>query len=379
MNAVNFLDWLADQATARHVAGLTRTLHPRDAQPRGLLIDLAGNDYLGLSTHPQVTAAAADATLRWGAGAGASRLVTGTLALHADLERELAEFCGQPCALVFSSGYLANLGAVTALAGRGDLIVLDAHAHASLIDAGRLSRARVVTVDHLSLDMVADVLARRTEARALVVTESVFSALGDSAGPEGLAALAEVCRRHDALLLVDEAHGLGVVGPGGRGLVTAAGLTGRPEVLVTGTLSKALGSQGGVLLGHEAVREHVLNTGRAFAFDTALAPAATAAARAALQLVAAQPQRTQQLATVAARLAVALDVQAPPGAVLAVTMPGPSEAVAAARQCQGEGVLVGCFRPPSVPDRISRLRVTAKADLEHAHLEHACQVLGKVR
>lgn len=379
MDAVTFLDWLTDQAAARQSAGLTRALHPRAAEPPNLLIDLAGNDYLGLSAHPQVTAAAAEAALRWGAGAGASRLVSGTLALHAELEGELAAFTGQPAALVFSSGYLANLGAVTALAGRGDLIVVDAHAHASLMDAGRLSRARVVTVEHLSVDMVADVLARRTEERALVVTESVFSALGDSAGTQGLAALAEVCQRFDGILLVDEAHGLGVVGPGGRGQVAAAGLAGRPEVLVTATLSKALGSQGGALLGHEAVREHVLNTGRAFAFDTGLAPAATAAALAALRLVTARPQLAEQLAAVADRLAAALGVPAPPGAVLAVEMPGPREAIAAAQQCRDEGVLVGCFRPPSVPDRISRLRVTAKVGLDPAAVEHACHVLGKVR
>ena len=382
-----FLDWLADQAASRRRAGLTRDLQPRqapddtsaNAEGGVRAIDLASNDYLGLSTHPQVTAAAAEAAVRWGAGSGASRLVTGSLALHTDLEQELAAFCGHPAALVFSSGYLANLGAVTALAGRGDLVVLDAHVHASLMDAARLSRARVVTVDHRDLDAVADVLTRRTETRAMVVTESVFSALGDSGGPDGLAALAGICQRSGAVLLVDEAHAVGVTGPGGRGLVVAAGLAGHPEVLVSATLSKAFGSQGGVLLGHRAVREHLLSTSRAFAYDTALAPAAAAAALTALRLLAAQPQRTAVLADVASRIAAALDLPTPAGAVLALPMPGPHQALAAAERCRARGVLVSCFRPPSVPDRISRLRITAKADLGATDLERACQVLQAVR
>jgi 8-amino-7-oxononanoate synthase len=372
-----FLAWLASQAAQRDLAGLTRTppvrflAHPAD-QDHPELIDLAGNDYLGLSQDPRVTRAAADAALRWGAGAGASRLVTGNLALHTDLEQALAEFCGQPAGLVFSSGYLANLGVVTALVGRGDLVICDAHAHASLMDACRLSRARVVTVEHLDVEAVSDLLASRPERHALVITESLFSVLGDAAP---ITDLAEACECNAAVLLVDEAHGIGVAGPDGRGLVYGTGLADQPNVLVTATLSKALGSQGGVVLGPAPLREHLLNQARSFGYDTGLAPAAAAAALTALEVLRDQPELVSKLHGVGRRLAEALGKSPAPGAVLPIPMPGPQQALAVRDSCARQGLAVGCFRPPSVPDRISRIRITAKASLTPEQLLQAEQIL----
>lgn len=369
----DFLTWLAQQETRRERAGVHRTIPIAIPVSGGCpSVDLAGNDYLGLSVDPRVTSAAAEAGRRWGSGAGASRVVGGTTAPHLSVEAELADFLGQPAALVFSSGYLANLGTVTALAGRGDLIVCDAHAHASLLDACRLSRARVASVDHLDCDFMATLLGRRTEQRALVITESLFSVLGDAAP---LVDLAEVCHRHHAVLLVDEAHGIGVAGPEGRGLVAAAGLSGRPDIVVTATLSKALASQGGVVLGHPALRNHLINEARTFIYDTGLAPAAAAGALAALRVLREEPQRVDALRRVAAHLAAALEIGAPMGAVLSAPCAGPAQALAVAERCAREGVRVGCFRPPSVPDRVSRIRVTAKATLNDQEIRHAARVL----
>ncbi|MEU3573959.1 aminotransferase class I/II-fold pyridoxal phosphate-dependent enzyme, partial [Kitasatospora sp. NPDC036755] len=269
-------DWLDETAAMRADAGLTRTLRSRPADDP--VLDLAGNDYLGLTRHPVVTRAAADAALRWGGGSTGSRLVTGTTALHTELEAELAEFCGVEAALVFSSGYTANLAALTALTDPDTLIVSDAYNHASLIDGCRLSRADVHRAPHSAPAAVAEALAGRAQPRALVVTDSVFSVDGDAAP---LPALAEAARAHGAALLVDDAHGLGVLGPGGTGALAAAGLAGQPDVVATATLSKSLGSQGGAVLGPRRVIRHLTETARTFIFDTGLAPAAAGAALAA--------------------------------------------------------------------------------------------------
>ena len=364
--------WLAAQAEARQAAGLERTLRPRDAD--GDLVDLAGNDYLGLSRHPDVVAAAVDAARTWGAGAGASRLVTGTLGLHADLEAALADYLGQPSALVFSTGYQANLAAVAALADRDTLVVSDAHIHASLVDAVRLSRARLSVIPHNDVAAVRTALAhhRDTGGRALVLAESVYSVLGDAAP---LSDLATICADADALLLVDEAHGLGVHGPG---LVASSGLAGLPHVLVTATLSKALGSQGGAVLGPEPVRQHLVNRGRPFVFDTALAPAAAGAALAALEIVRSTPALADVVHARGTDLAAALGVAPSEGAVLSVPMPSPHAAVAAQSAALVQGVRVGCFRPPSVPDGISRLRITVNAGLSDDAWARAVEVVVAV-
>ncbi|MFD9910759.1 8-amino-7-oxononanoate synthase, partial [Streptomyces sp. NPDC059063] len=255
-------DWIDEQARLRERAGLVRALRPRPAETA--LLDLAGNDYLGLARHPEVTEGAAAAARTWGGGATGSRLVTGSTALHADLERELADFCGYESALVLSSGYAANLAAVTALAPHGSLIVSDALNHASLIDGCRLARGTTQVAPHADPEAVRKALGTH-QGPAIAVTDSVFSVDGDAAP---LAELAAVCRESGAGLVVDDAHGLGVIGDGGRGAPHAAGLAGAPDTVVTVTLSKSLGSQGGAVLGPARVIDHLVNAARTFIFDT---------------------------------------------------------------------------------------------------------------
>jgi 8-amino-7-oxononanoate synthase len=367
------LAWLDAHAATRRDAGLRRVLRPRAADEP--LLDLAGNDYLGLSTDPRIVEGAVAATRAWGAGSTGSRLVTGTTALHGELEAELAAFVGAQAALVFSSGYLANLGVVTALSGPGTLVVSDAANHASLVDACRLARARVAVTPRDDPAAVDALLAARTEERALVVTDSVNSVDGAFAP---LRELHAVCRARGALLVVDEAHGLGVVGPGGRGLLAEHGLAGADDVVATVTLSKALGSQGGAVVGPAAVIAHLVDTARSFIFDTGLAPACVGAALAALRVLKAQPDRPAAILRAAAALAAATGVPAPPSAVVSVVLGEPDIAVAAAAACAERGVRVGCFRPPSVPKGTSRLRLTARATLTDAELAHAGSVLAEV-
>ncbi|WP_158893143.1 8-amino-7-oxononanoate synthase [Amycolatopsis anabasis] len=370
-------DWLDVEAEKRTQAGLVRRLRPRDAAEQEL--DLAGNDYLGLARDKRVAGAAAAAALRWGAGSTGSRLVTGSTGLHAELEHELARFCGAQAALVFSSGFTANLGAVTALSGREAAIVTDKYIHASLIEGCRLSRADVAAVAHNDPAAMKHALSTRRKERALVVTDSVFSVDGDLAP---LADLATICREHKAALLVDDAHGLGVLGEGGRGAVHEAGLAGAPDVVTTITLSKSLGAQGGAVLGPRRVIRHLVDTARSFIFDTALAPASAAAALAALGVLRGEPELAERVRDAATRLSGLLrdsgfTVSTPDAAVISVHAPSPEAAVAWAAACAEQGVRVGCFRPPSVPDGISRLRLTARADLSESDVDTAAKVIAE--
>ncbi|MET9502843.1 8-amino-7-oxononanoate synthase [Streptomyces sp. NPDC006259] len=370
--------WIDERARARRSAGLVRTLRPRPADSP--LLDLAGNDYLGLARHPEVTEGAARAARTWGGGATGSRLVTGTTELHAELERELADFCGFEAALVFSSGYAANLAAVTALAPHGSLIVSDAGNHASLIDGCRLARGTTQVVAHADPDAVRKALGT-CDGPAVAVSDTVFSVDGDAAP---LAALAEACREHGAGLVLDDAHGLGVLGAGGRGAPHAAGLAGADDVVVTVTLSKSLGGQGGAVLGPARVIDHLVNTARTFIFDTGLAPAAVGAALAALAVLRREPRRAARARAVAGELharltAAGLEAARPDAAVVSVRAPSPEEAVRWAADCRAAGLAVGCFRPPSVPDGVSRLRLTARADLGEGQIERAVRVIGETR
>jgi 8-amino-7-oxononanoate synthase len=370
--------WIDEQAELRRRAGLVRTLRPRPADSP--LLDLAGNDYLGLAHHPEVTEGAALAARTWGGGSTGSRLVTGTTELHTELERELADFCGFEAALVFSSGYAANIAAVTTLAPHGSLIVSDAGNHASLIDGCRLARGTTQVVGHADPEAVRKALQTH-EGEAVTVSDTVFSVDGDAAP---LAELAEACREHGAGLLVDDAHGFGVLGDGGRGAPHAAGLAGAGDVVVTLTLSKSLGSQGGAVLGPARVIDHLVNAARTFIFDTGLAPAAAGAALAALRLLRREPERAARARTVAAELHARLtaaghEAVRPDAAVVSVRAPSPEGAVRWAADCRAAGLAVGCFRPPSVPDGISRLRLTARADLSEGQIERAVRVIGETR
>ncbi|MFE4646735.1 8-amino-7-oxononanoate synthase [Streptomyces sp. NPDC056652] len=356
-------DWTDDEARRRERSGLVRTLRPRPAESG--LLDLASNDYLGLTRHPAVTGAAAEAARRWGAGATGSRLVTGSTELHAELEGELAAFCGFEAALVLSSGYAANLAALTALTARDSLLLSDAGNHASIVDGCRLSRAETVVVPHAEPEAVRKTLDAHAGRRALMVSDAVFSVDGDAAP---LGELAEVCRTRGAALLVDDAHGLGVLGAGGRGTPYAAGIAGANGVVATVTLSKSLGSQGGAVLGPARVVAHLVNAARTFIFDTGLAPAAVGGALESLRLLRREPERADRAREVARTLhrrltAAGLTAVRPDAAVVSVRAPSPEAAVRWAAECRAAGLAVGCFRPPSVPDGISRIRLTARADL----------------
>jgi 8-amino-7-oxononanoate synthase len=363
-------------AQARAKAGLTRRLRPRAAGDT--VVDLAGNDYLGLAVHPAVVSAASAALAAYGLGATGSRLVRGSTDAHAALEAELASWLGFPAALVFSSGYLANVGAVRALATLrpGTRIISDAYNHASLIDGCRMAGVPVSVAPHGSPSAVAALLDSDS-APALVVTESVFSVDGDLAP---LAALYEVTCARDALLLVDDAHALGVLGAAGAGGVAAAGLAGAPGLVVTATLSKSLGGAGGVVAGPAAVVRHLVDTGRTFIYDTALPPAVVAGVSAAVAVAQAADDRRSVLRdrglSAVRRLSAAGFAVTPPAAgVLSVVAPGPEAAVAWAADCWDRGVAVGCFRPPSTPDGSSRLRLTLNAGVAAADFDRALDVI----
>ncbi|GAA5190019.1 8-amino-7-oxononanoate synthase [Arthrobacter gyeryongensis] len=388
--------WLEQQAAVRERRGLVRTPVTRIGEDSA--VDLASNDYLGLATDPRLAEAAREAIGRWGTGATSSRLVAGTTALHLELESELAGLTGMESALVFSSGYLANLGVITALGGPGTLIVADEHCHASLIDGFRLSRSRVETVPHNDLGATEHHLRTRAEPRALVVVESIYSVFGDAAPLPQLLALAE---EHDATLIVDEAHSLGVAGHAafeGHGSVAGTDLSGHPNVVLTATLSKSLGSQGGAVLGSFLLREHLLNRARSFIFDTGLAPASAAAALAAAGIIRAEPWRAaavhRNAASLTAGLAPALHAPTlqrrgpavgpagasleTAGAVQSIPMSSAAAALAASQAAHVAGVRVGCFRPPSVPDGVSRLRLTARATLTPDDIDYACATLRRI-
>lgn len=371
--------WIDEQAQARRRAGLVRTLRPRPADSP--LLDLASNDYLGLARHPEITEAAAAAARTWGGGATGSRLVTGTTELHGELERELADFCGFESALVFSSGYAANLAAVTALAPHGSLVVSDAGNHASLIDGCRLRPG----APHRSWRTPTPTpCARRSAPTGGPPSPSPTRCSRWTGTRRRWAGLATACREFGAGIVVDDAHGLGVLGDGGRGAPHAADLAGAPDVVVTVTLSKSLGSQGGAVLGPAPVIDHLVNAARTFIFDTGLAPAAAGAALAALRLLRREPERAARARAVATALhsrltAEGLEAVRPDAAVVSVRAPSPERAVRWAADCREAGLAVGCFRPPSVPDGISRLRLTARADLTDAQIEHAVRVISATR
>ncbi len=370
-------DWLEELdrlARERAKAGLTRQLRPRSGADT--VVDLAGNDYLGLSGHPRVTEAARQAIATYGLGATGSRLVRGSTDAHTALESALAGWTGTESALVFSSGYLANLAVVRAVAAVCDLVVSDAYNHASLIDGCKISGLPVRVSPHNDPAAVADLLDAHP-GRAAVITESVFSVDGDLAP---LADLHAVTSARGALLIVDDAHALGLLGPSGAGGVAAAGLAGAPDVIVTATLSKSLGGAGGVVAGPAVFVRHLVDTGRTFIYDTAPPPAVVAGVLAAVDVARSADDRRAVLfargARIAARLREAgLVTRDPAAGVLSVPAPGPEAAVAWAADCRDSGVAVGCFRPPSTPDGSSRLRLTVNAGVSEEDFARALSVI----
>jgi len=338
---------------------------------------LCSNNYLGLADHPRVRAAAAEAAMRWGAGAGASRLISGTMEPHRALEERLAEFKGYEAALLFGSGYLANTGTIAALAGPGEVVFSDELNHASIIDGCRLSRAETFVYRHCDLDHLAWGLERAGGRASLIVTDGLFSMDGDVAP---LVELLELARRHGCRLLVDEAHATGALGPGGRGSVAEAGLSGEVDVVV-GTLGKALGSYGAYVCADAEIVELLLNTARPFVFSTAPPPPAIGAAAAALELLESAPHRVERLQANAARLRSALAAEGlSPGRSRTQVVPVEvGDAERTMELCElvlERGVFAQGIRPPTVPEGASRLRFTVMSTHRAGELERAAKLVG---
>jgi 8-amino-7-oxononanoate synthase len=390
---------LASQAAALRRAGQWRTVRTlasppgptvrlaRDEHESGHesgreLISLCSNNYLGLATDPRLVAAAQEAAARYGTGSGASRLLGGALPLHRELEQRLAAWKGCEDCVLFSSGYLANLGAITALCGRGDTIVSDRLNHASLIDGCRLSGATVRIYPHADARACADAVAEAAASgrgRILIATDSVFSMDGDVAP---LAELVEVAERHGALLFVDEAHATGVLG-GGRGALAELGLVGRIGA-VMGTCSKALGSLGGFVCGSRALCDHLRNHARGFIFDTSLPAPVLAATLAALDVVDREPERGARARALAVRLfrslrALGYDAALPRAAIVPVLIGESEAAVRLSVRLRELGVLALAVRPPTVPAGTARLRLCTMATHSDEHIEQALAAFAAAR
>jgi len=366
------LAWLTDELHAWEARGLRRRLQERSGPQLGsqviyegrAYVNFGSNDYLGLAAAPELTAAVAQQLQAVGWGAGASPLVTGRGTLHAELERELASFEGTEAALLFPSGYAANVGAITALVGREDAIFSDAKNHASIIDGCRLSGARLFVYPHNDVDALAQLLDAHAASarRRLIATDSLFSMDGDLAS---LAKLAQLAAQHEAMLLVDEAHATGVFGHEGRGVSEWQDCEAGVHVRV-GTLSKALGSHGGFVAGSQTLVDWLANRARPYVFSTAAPEALAAAGLAALSMVRAQPQRRTQLLQNAADLreklrSRGLNVGASQSQIIPVILGDPERTMQASLQLREQGLWVPGIRPPSVPPGESLLRISLTA------------------
>lgn len=339
---------------------------------------LCSNNYLGLADHPRVRDAAAEAAMRWGVGAGASRLVSGTMTIHRRLEQRLAEFERSEACVLFGSGYLANMGAIGALAGRGDAVFSDELNHASIIDGCRCSRAQVLVYRHRDTEHLEWLMRRHGGGgRRTIVTDSVFSMDGDVAP---LVEIAELAQRHGASTIVDEAHAIGALGPDGRGAVAEAGLEGRIDVVV-GTLGKALGSYGAYVCAQEQTIEYLLNTARPLIFSTAPPPPAIAGALAALELLQERPHRVRRLRSNARvlRRALAAEGLHAEDSEMHIVPVIVGQASAASALCEAvleRGVFAQAIRPPTVAPGSSRLRLAAMATHTAQELRNAAQAIG---
>jgi 8-amino-7-oxononanoate synthase len=339
---------------------------------------LCSNNYLGLADHPQVRAAAAEAAMRWGAGAGASRLVSGTMTPHRRLEERLAAFKGRDAALLFGSGYLANTGVIAALARPGDVVFSDALNHASIVDGCRMSRAETFVYDHCDLDHLEWGIAEAAERGALIVTDALFSMDGDLAP---LVELVELAQRHRLRLVVDEAHSTGTLGPGGRGALVEAGVEDQVDVIV-GTLGKALGSYGAFVACEREMARYLVNSARTFIFSTAPAPASVAAALAALELLEERPHRVARLQANAEALRSALeregfDVGNSSTHIMPLIVGDATLAVELCGAALERGVFAQAIRPPTVPPQTSRLRLSAMASHSRREMQAAARTFAQ--
>ncbi len=371
------LDDLRDRGLYRRMRMVSGPQGPRvllDGRP---VLLLCSNNYLGLADHPRVREAAADAAMRWGVGAGASRLVSGTMTIHRRLEERLADFEGSRSCLLFGSGYLANLGVIGALAGRDEVVFSDKLNHASIIDGCRLARAETFVYEHCDLDHLAWGLRQAEGRGAVIVTDSVFSMDGDIAP---LAEIVTLARRYDVRVVVDEAHAVGAIGPGGRGAVAEAGLEGEIDVVV-GTLGKALGSYGAYVCCDAGMARYLTNTARSLIFSTAPPPPAVAGALAALEILTEQPGRVDKLQAAGAHLRdqlVRAGVPAPVSRTQIVPLVV-GDAGLAMELCDRvltRGVFAQAIRPPTVAPGTARLRLAVMASHTPSELARAAEAIA---
>jgi 8-amino-7-oxononanoate synthase len=372
------LSEIRDRGLYRRMRMISGPQGPRvllDGRP---VLLLCSNNYLGLADHPRVREAAAEAAMRYGAGAGASRLISGNMRIHRRLEERLAEFKGYETSLLFGSGFLANTGVVQALARKGEVVFSDALNHASIVDGCRLAGAECFVYEHRNLDHLAWGLEQAGGRGSLIVTDGVFSMDGDIAPLEGIV---ELAGRHDARVMVDDAHGTGTLGPDGRGSVAAAGLEDEVDVLV-GTLGKSLGSYGAYVCCDKQMAKYLVNTARTLIYSTALAPPQVAAAMAALELLREEPRRVERLQRNATVLREALGEQGiPAGAgetpIVPLIVGEADAAVAASERALERGVFAQAIRPPTVPAGSARLRLTVMASHTKSELRAAAKVVAK--
>jgi len=342
----------------------------------------AGSNYLDLAHHPEVVEAATAAAREYGCAAGGSRLINGNLEIHQALELELAEFLGTESALAFSTGYMANVGVIPALAGHGDVVISDALSHASIIDGCRLSRAEVRVFPHADLDALEKLLRETASIRreVLVVVDGIYSMDGDVAP---LAELVPLAKHWGATVLVDDAHGTGTLGTTGRGSIELCGVDGDVDI-VLGTLGKSLGSFGAFVAGSRALRDLLVNTARSFIFSCALAPPQVAAARAALAVMRREPWRRERLAQNADRLRDGLARRgistAPSTTHILPLIVGDNDAtMKLCGRLLESGVYAQGIRHPSVPEGTARLRITPMATHRDSEIDQLVDLLGKER
>ncbi len=339
---------------------------------------LCSNNYLGLADHPRVREAAAEAAMRYGVGAGASRLISGNMTIHRRLEEQLAEFKGTSACVLFGSGYLANTGVVSALAREGDVVFSDALNHASIVDGCRLARAETVVYDHCDMEHLEWGLQEADGRGSLIVTDGVFSMDGDVAP---LVEIVELAQRYDARVMVDDAHGIGALGPDGRGAVADAGVEDEVDVVI-GTLGKALGSYGAYACCDRTMAKYLVNTARSLIFSTALPPPAVAGAMAALELLVEQPERVFKLQRNARLLKEALAEEGvrteSETQILPIVVGSARAAVAASERLLDRGIFAQAIRPPTVPDGTSRLRLAVMASHSASELKPAAREIAKV-
>lgn len=363
----------------RSLTGVSPASEGRVSIGRKVFVNFSSNNYLGLSTHPHVKQSARAAVRRWGTGSGASRLISGDLVIHETLEKKLASFKKEKAALVFSSGYLANLGAVTTLVNENDVVLVDRLNHASLIDAARLSKAKLWVYPHLDLEELERLLGRAQGfRRRLVLTDAYFGMDGHVAP---LDKLHELCRRKSTLLMIDEAHSTGVFGKSGRGLTEHFGLSGKIDV-VMGTLSKALGSVGGFITGSGVLIEVLVNRSREFIFTTAPSPAASAAALAALEVILREKERRARLWDNAGSLrrklsGLGFDLMGSEGPILPIRIGDSQKALLVREFLWKEGLFAACIRPPTVPKGTDRIRVSVMATHTQEDIERLVGAMKK--